>query len=186
MKNLLYLLGILLSSATMISCIQKVGPAGPPGPEGPQGVAGENAYVFEYSGVYFESPTYDVVLEYPADFVGQESDVTLAYLLWEVTTDANGNNLEIWRQIPQTIVTQNGNINYNFDFTSVDFRVFLVPEFDPALLQPIDTDDWVVRAVVIPGNFWSRTTIDYSDYNAVKAAYGLPALDIEHKRTTRR
>lgn len=43
--------------------------------------------------------------------------------------------------------------------------------------MPIDTDDWIVRAEVVAGDFFgARTSIDHSDYNAVKAAYGLPEL----------
>ena len=35
----------------------------------------------------------------------------------------------------------------------------------------------IVRAVIVPGNFWgARSSIDHSDYNAVKEAYGLPEL----------
>jgi hypothetical protein len=181
MKNLSILFGLLI--ILTFSCEEKVGPQGP---EGPAGAAGENAHLFEYSNVDFAAPEYDVVLAYPDDFEGRESDVALVYLLWEVTTDNDGNNLEIWRQMPQTVYTENGQIQYNFDFTMFDTRLFLTTEFDPTLLEPIDTDDWIVRVVIVPGNFWgARTALDHSDYNAVKEAYGLPELN-PHKLTKRR
>lgn len=172
MKNL-KLLALILTVITLTACTKEVvGPAGPEGPAGPQG---DSAFVFEYSGVNFNSPNYEVILNYADDFNALDSDVTLVYLLWDVTTDSNGNDLEIWRQVPQMIFTQNGLLQYNFDFSTIDFRLFLSTEFDPSLLEPIDTDNWVVRAVVIPGDFWGgRTSIDLSDYNAVKEAYGLP------------
>lgn len=181
MKNISLVFGLLI--VLTFSCEEKVGPQGP---EGPAGAAGENAHLFEYSNVDFTAPEYDIVLDYPEDFEGRESDVALVYLLWEVTTDNDGNNLEIWRQMPQTVFTENGQIQYNFDFTMFDTRLFLTTEFDPSLLQPIDTDDWIVRVVIVPGNFWGgRTSLDHSDYNAVKEAYGLPELN-PHKLTKRR
>jgi hypothetical protein len=168
-------LTVLILAIIVSSCTKEV--VGPAGPEGPAGAPGENAFVFEYTNVDFLAPDYEVVLNYADNFEAFDSDVTLVYLLWDVTTDTNGNDLEVWRQVPQSILTANGLLQYNFDFSKVDFRLFLDTEFDPSLLEPIDTDDWIVRAVVVPGQFWGgRTGIDYSDYNAVKEAYGLPEM----------
>ena len=172
---------------SLASCkTEVVGPQGPQGPEGPAGADSENAILFEYKDVNFVGPDYEVFLNYPDDFVGLDSDVTLVYLLWEGTTDNDGKDLEIWRQVPQTVFTVDGLLNYNFDFSRIDFRLFLTTTFDTSLLEPIDTDDWIVRAVIIPGNFWGgRMSVDYSDYNAVKEAYGLPEMP-KHTVTKRR
>jgi hypothetical protein len=189
MKIMQKLLLVLLTIA-MSSCISETvgppGPAGPQGPEGPVGAPGDNAFVFEYTGVDFLAPNYEVYLDYPSDFEGLDSDVALVYLLWDVTTDNNGNDLEIWRQVPQTLLTANGLLMYNFDFSKIDVHLFLATEFNPDLLEPIDTDDWVVRVVIVPGSFWGRTSIDHSDYNAVKEAYGLPELQIHSDVIARR
>ena len=175
---------LALILVSIASCTTEV--IGPQGPEGPVGEQGEGAFVFEYSDVDFVAPNYEAFLNYPAEFEGLESDVTLVYLLWEVTTDGDGNDLEIWRQVPQTIFTANGLLNYYFDFSKIDFHLFLTTEFDPSLLEPIDTEDWIVRAVVIPGDFWGgRTAVDHSDYHAVKKAYGLPELP-KHNSLQRR
>jgi hypothetical protein len=180
MKTLQQLLMAILVISIAACTTETIGPPGPQGPEGPTGptgAQGESAFVFEYSNVDFIAPDYEVFLNYPDDFTGLDSDVTLVYLLWEVTTDGEGNDLEIWRQLPQTIFTTNGLLNYNFDFSRIDFHIFLTTEFDPNLLETIDTDDWIVRAVVVPGDFWGgRTSVDHSDYNAVKEAYGLPEM----------
>lgn len=181
-----YTILVALIALSFNSCIQEVvgppGPAGPIGPEGAQGEAGESAFVFEYSDVDFlEANNYEVFLDYPQDFQGVESDVTLAFLLWEVTQDDQGNDLEIWRALPQTVYTTNGTIHYNYDFSTIDVHLFMITDIDPANLEPIDTDDWIVRVVIVPGNFWGgRTTIDHTDYNAVKEAYGLPDMQL-HK-----
>ena len=173
LQQLLWGILVISLSACTTETIGPPGPQGPEGPAGPTGAQGESAILFEYSNVDFTAPNYDVFLNYPDDFTGLESDVTLVYLLWEV--DENG--LEIWRQLPQTIFTINGLLNYNFDFTTIDFHLFLSINFDASLLDPQDTDDWIVRAVIVPGNFWGgRTSVDHSDYNAVKEAYGLPEM----------
>lgn len=183
MKTLQAIL-LLFVSLTIISCSQES--VGPQGPEGPQGEPGESAYVFEQSDVDFIAPDYEVIIPFPEDFEALDSDVALVYLLWDVTTDNNGNQLEVWRQMPQTIHTDLGKIHYNFDFTKLDIRLFLIPEFDPSELLPIDTDDWVVRTVIVPGDFWgSRTSIDFSDYYAVEEAFGLPELDINTTKKRR-
>lgn len=177
MKTILQFI-IAISAIAFLSCTKET--VGPQGPQGPVGAQGESAYVFEVSNIDFIGPEYEVFVDFPEDFQALESDVALAYLLWDVTTDGDGNQLEVWRQLPQTVYTELGQINYNFDFTMIDLRLFLTTEFDPANLEPVDTDDWILRTVIIPGNFWgSRTAIDHSDYQAVKEAYGLPDLPVK-------
>lgn len=149
------------------------GPQGPEGPIGPKGADGENGFVFEWEGISFTSPSYEVILPYPENFEGLDSDVALVYFLWGV--DDNG--LEIWRQLPQTLVTADGILSYNFDFTKFDVRVFLQAEFPLDWLTAIDTDDWVARVVVVPGSFWNSGRIDFADYRQVEEALGLPSFD---------
>ena len=173
---------VISIAACTTETIGPPGPQGPEGPTGPTGAQGESAILFEYIEVYFIGPDYDVILPYPDDFEGLDSDVTLVYLWWEV--DENG--LEIWRQLPQTVYTIDGFLNYNFDFSKVDVKLYLTFDFDSNLLAPVDTDDWIVRTVIIPGNFWGgRTSVDLSDYYAVKEAYGLPEMPT-HTATKRR
>ena len=128
--------------------------------------------------VSFTAPDYEVFLSYTDDFEGLESDVALVYMLWDVQTDSNGDPLEIWRQVPQTVLTPSGLLQYNFDFSMVDVHLFLDAEFNLNTLTAVDTDDWVVRVVVVPGDFWTsgRSSVDHSDYDAVIKHYGLPKL----------
>ncbi len=164
------------------------GPQGPQGPQGPEGAAGESGFVFEFDAVSFTAPDYEVFLSYSDDFEVLESDVALVYLLWDVQTDSNGDPLEVWRQIPQTVLTPDGLLQYNFDFSMVDVHLFLDAEFDLNTLTAQDTDDWVVRAVVVPGDFWTsgRNSVDHSDYDAVIEHYGLPQLPAHDSVKSRR
>lgn len=147
------------------------GPRGPQGPQGPQGEAGESGYVFEWSEIHFTSPDYAVLLPYPEDFEGLDSDVALVYLLWEVDNEG----VEIWRQIPTNIFLENGRIlQYNFDFTKYDVNLFLDGNFNLDELGGAYTDEWVARIVVVPGNFVNSGRVDFSDYKAVEEALGLP------------
>ena len=44
--------------------------------------------------------------------------------------------------------------------------------FSSSDLAPIDTDNWVVRVVVVPGDFWSNGRITYPEYDEVISRYG--------------
>ncbi len=135
-------------------CAGPVGPQGSQGPQGPQGDPGESGYVFEFDNVNFTSPTYDALLSYPQNFTGYDTDVALVYLLWGTTVE-NGNTIDVWRPLPQTVLKSDGTLIYNFDFTKNDVRVFLSADFSLDKLTAIDTDQWVIRVVVVPGNVWS-------------------------------
>jgi len=168
------------------SCyIQDNGPIGPIGPQGLQGAPGESGFVFEWENVNFTAPDYDVVLAYPNNFEPLNSDVALVYLLWDIQ-EIDGEDVEIWRALPQTLLTSDGLLQYNYDFTKYDVRLFLDAEFSLDLLTAIDTDEWVVRVVVVPGDFWSASgRIDTSNYYEVAEALGLPKLS-KHKSIVER
>jgi hypothetical protein len=162
------------------------GPAGPTGPRGPEGPAGESGYVFEYENVDFTGPDYEVFLNYPNDFEGLASDVALVYFLWGVD-NVGGQDLEIWRQLPQTSILPEGTLVYNFDFTLQDVRLFLQADFLLDQLTAIDTDDWIVRIVIVPGSFWASNRVgDYMEYNNLKEALGLPDLPAHENVIKRR
>jgi hypothetical protein len=173
-SHLKHLTFLALIAIIFASCEGETGPQGPVGPEGPQGAPGESGFVFEWENVNFTSPDYEVFLDFPLTFEGLDSDVALVYFLWDVQTDGDGNYflwdvqtdgdgnpLDVWRQLPQTVLHENGLLIYNFDHTKVDVRLFLSADFDMSTLSAIDTDEWVVRVVVIPANYWnSRMDID--------------------------
>jgi hypothetical protein len=180
MKNLITIIGIgliLSFSSCFVSDEGPVGPRGPQGVDGLQGDPGEEAYVFEYEAVSFTGPDYTVVLPYADDFVALTSDVTLVYFLWG-TDDVNGEIVEVWRPIPQNIITANGMLQYNFDFTIYDVKLFLDAQFPLDDLTAQDTDDWVVRIVVVPGQFWNTGgRMEMPSYDEVKAKFNLKEFE---------
>ena len=153
------------------------GPPGLPGRDGRDGLDGEEAYVFEYTAD-FVAPDYSVLLELPPSFAMQVSDVALVYLLWEVLEDGT----EIWRPLPMSLFTADGILQYSFDHTIFDVSVFLDAEFPLNFLGADLTDNWIVRVVIVPGQFGTsgrfKAPVNYEDYTAVKAYYQLPPTEL--------
>jgi hypothetical protein len=180
------LIPFLLVIVAFMACEGPEGPIGPRGLQGPPGEDGVNieSFVFEYEIDFRAQDDYTVILPYLDDFVALPSDVTLVYFLWG-QTEIDGELVDIWRAIPQTLFTENGLIQYNYDFTRYDVSLFLNTDFDPDLLQPIDTDDWIVRVVVVPGQFVTAggkmAAIDFNDYNAVMEAMGVENKSVVHQ-----
>ena len=174
---LLALIGIAIAS-----CEQ--GPPGPPGRDGFDGIDGlngEEAYVFEYQ-FDFTAPEYSALLELPGDFTMLDSDVMLAYLLWEVTEDGT----EIWRALPQSLYFQDGILEYNYDFTKFDANIFLDGTVNLDGLGADLTDNWIARLVVVPGLFSGRSVIDFTNYDEVREFYQLPASRLADQSYTKR
>lgn len=172
-------LALLLSTSCTETIIGPVGPRGDQGPVGPEGAPGENGYVFEYENIDFTGGNnYEVFLPYPSDFEGLDSDIAIVYLLWDVQ-EINGQSVDIWRPLPQQILFTDGTLQYNFDFSKNDVRLFLDANFSLDELTAIDTDGWVARVVVVPGSFWGSGRVDINDYYQVKSMLGLPDLNKE-------
>ncbi|MEQ8469934.1 MAG: hypothetical protein RIC35_02045 [Marinoscillum sp.] len=185
----LFTSAIILSAALLSSCtdtyIGPPGPVGPQGPIGPQGADGESGYVFEWENIDFTAPEYEVLLSYPDNFEGLNSDVALVYFLWDTYTTDTNEEVEVWRQLSQNILTDDGVLQYNYDFSKYNVLLFMDAEFPLDMLGAADTDNWVVRVVVVPGGFWNSGRVDFSDYKKVEEALGLP--EIPHaKRTVNR
>ena len=77
-------------------------------------------------------------------------------------------------------------LQYNFDFTAFDVRLFLEANYSLDFLTAIDTDEWVVRVVVVPGDFWSGGRLDVTNYHEISKVLKLPDLDSYKKAITRR
>jgi hypothetical protein len=165
MKYVLILLGLIATA-----CSTQIGtPRNGQSPELTEVVEGPGGYIFEYSQVSFTAPEFEVYLDYPSDFQGLSTDMHLVYFLWDVDEDADGNPLDIWRLIPQTVFTPDGALQYNYDASSVDVRLFMEAEFDLYNLGAGDTDDWVARVVVLPASDWNaRRDADYANYQEVE------------------
>lgn len=161
---------LLAAFVAVSACEGPMGPPGLTGPQGPQGQAGVNivAEAFEVDVNFTAANNYLAVFDFQPPIF--DSDVVLIYVQWET---ANGNN--IWRALPQTVFFEEGILVYNYDFSKVDFSVFLETTFDPTLLGNDWTRNQKFRVVVVPADFSSR--IDYNDYEGVVKMLGLSDKD---------
>ncbi|HPE77546.1 MAG TPA: hypothetical protein PLC80_15745 [Draconibacterium sp.] len=150
---------ILLFTAVLISSCE--GPVGPPGQDG-EALIGT---IFEMQGDFKASNNYELYFNFPNNFEIYDTDVVLVYILWETTT-VNGNQTDVWRLMPQSRFIDNGVIQYNFDHTVNDVRVFLETTFDYGDLLPSETDDQIFRIAVLPADFMAtKKSAEINDLN---------------------
>lgn len=151
------------------------GDPGPPGPVGPQGPAGpiSTALMYEVEFDLNSGNNWSALYTFPAEDEILWEDVVLVYLLY-----ANEDGKDIWRLMPVSFFNDAGTININYDFTLDDVNIFAEASYplDPDLDH---FDNEIARIVVIPAaespNF-RKESIDYKNFEAVKAAYNLKEL----------
>ena len=163
MKKIL-ILCITLSSILITSC---------EGPEGPQGSDGSDgglivSQAFEIELDFTTSNNYEYLEPY--GFQVYPTDVTLVYILWEVS-----NGQEIWRLLPQNVEFNDGTLTYNYDFTQIDVRFFLDGTVDFETLDSVWTQNQVFRVVVVPADNVGRQ--NYSDINVIMDAYNIETFE---------
>lgn len=144
---------LLFASAFILSC---EGPMGPPGEDGTDLLG----TIFELEGDFQPSNNYELFFDFPNNFEIYDTDVVLVYILWDVV-NVNGKNTDVWRLMPQTIVlkdvypnyTETDVLQYNFDYTVNDVRIFLETTMPLNELLPAETQDQVFRIAVLPADF---------------------------------
>jgi hypothetical protein len=143
------------------------------GPQGPPGYSVE-AEVFEVTRSFGINNNFSSLIALNPPIL--ESDVVLVYLLWDVD-----GGTPIWRLMPQTVQLNEGDLQYNFDFTRFDVNLFLSSaDFPLTILGSQWTQNQTFRIVLIPGYFGS-SRIDYSDYNEVMNMLGKSEADVVKK-----
>ena len=147
---------LLFAAVILISC---EGEPGPPGQDGLDGLIGS---VFEIEGDFTPGNNYTLFYEFPNNFQIDNDDLVLVYILWEVS-----NSTDVWRLLPQTVVLEDGILQYNFDYTLGDVQIFLEGTTDFDNLLPAETDDQIFRIAVLPAEFAKNKSIDVTDFNAV-------------------
>lgn len=165
--------GIILvfALAFLASC---EGEPGPPGRDGQNGQDGESflGSVFEIEGDFTSQNDYTLYFEFPGSITVYDTDVVLVYILWEIAEDNSGELIDVWRLLPQTVVLDEGVLQYNYDYTFADVQVFLEGTLDFNTLLPAETDDQIFRIVVFPADFITKKALDVSDYNLLIQSLG--------------
>jgi len=122
--------------------------------------------IFEVEGDFLKKNDYEIYYSFPTSFKVFETDVVLVYLLWETTT-VNGKTTDVWRLLPQTILLDDGLLQYNFDYTVKDVKIFLDGTTDFSKLLAAETMDQVFRIAVLPAEFAKLKSVDIGNFNSI-------------------
>ncbi len=142
---------------------------GPPGRDGLDGEDGESflGSVFEIERDFTSENDYQAFFEFPNTIEVFESDVVLVYILWEQAEDQNGDPLDVWRLLPQSVVLGDEILQYNYDYTFADVRLFLEGSIDFGTLNAAEALNQIFRVVVFPAAMVKNNQVDLSNFNSV-------------------
>ena len=159
MKRIFLLLAVI-GLTTLSSCDGDTGPQGPPGPE---------SEVFELQNVNFQlNQNNEYTIFQQLNPVIFDSDNILIYRMAGTINPQT----PIWQLIPRTLFLDEGELDYDFDFSAVDFTIYAGGTYNLAL-TPQFIQNQTFRIVIIPGYFSKGTSIDYNDYDAVIKAFNI-------------
>lgn len=160
---------LFLSIVILISC---EGPIGLPGYDGVDGIDGEIGNIFEIQDDFTSENDYIIYRTFPDNFVVYDGDAVLVYILWE-QVETNAGLTDVWRLLPQTVVLNDGVLQYNFDFTTADVQIFLEGTTNFNNLLAAETEDQIFRVAVLPAVLAKNNSIDVTDFNAVMKSLNL-------------
>jgi len=181
----IYLLFALLTMVVFSSCEGPIGPAGRDGFDGFDGRDGSDgvntlSQVIEIQTSFDAINGYEQLYTFPQSVQVFESDLILVYLLFEQTTDNQGNAIDVWRLMPQTRILDQGLLQYNYDHTFVDVRLFLESDFDLSLLSAGDLENQIFRIAVVPGEYANAGKMNLASLQEV-----MHILNVEEKDISR-
>lgn len=172
MKKIFLLLSIL-TTVIFSSC---EGPQGAPGAPGPAGVTVESE-VFELQSINFNNDAeigYNIYQKLTPPI--QDADVLLIYRLSGTVNPQT----PIWQLIPRTLFLDQGELDYDVDFSKQDFTIYAGGTYNLAS-TPSYINQQTFRIVIIPGYFTNKKSnfVDKNDYNAVIKAYNIDDTNIK-------
>jgi hypothetical protein len=150
----IFLLLAAIGLATLTSC---------DGDRGPQGPAGPRSEVFELQNIDFDldqNNEYTIFQELNP-FIN-DADNILIYRL----TGTIDSQTPIWQLIPRTLFLEEGELDYDFDFSPIDFTIYAGGTY-PLTTTPQFINNQTFRIVIIPGYFSKGNSLDFNDYDAV-------------------
>ncbi len=155
-------LSLVLAVTFLLSCGGEQGPSGPQGPPGPAGKA------YEVEVDFSESNNYTAFSEFP-DIEVLSTDVVMVYLLWEV--DQNTGN-DVWQPLPVSVFFNDGELQYAFDHTLADVKLFLTGDTDLSTVGDEYTQDQIFRIAILPVDYVQSNKINLHNMNEVMDVVG--------------
>jgi len=153
------------------------------GEEGPMGPSGEDGInivgtVYEINGNFTSANDYSLYYKFPQNLV--DGDIVMVYVLWEQVSNGKGGMLDVWRALPQTTFLSGGALQYNFDYTVGDVKVYLDGDIDRTTLPSADTNNQIFRIAVIPADLAINKSIDLNNLSAVMGSMKLSPGQIKN------
>ena len=124
---------------------------------------------FEVQASFTESNDYSQIFEFPAGIEVFSTDIVMAYLLWDV--DPNTGN-DIWQQLPVSVFFSDGELQYAFDHTLADIKLFLTGDTDLSTVSNDFTQDQIFRVVILPVEYVQSENVDLQSPGEVMQAVG--------------
>ena len=137
--------------AILSACLLLLGCTGPEGPIGPPGPT-LFSQVFEFEVDFTPSNNYEAYIEFPQEIEVFEADLVLVFLAYE-TTDSNLGVQYVWRPLPQTIFTSLGLLQYQYDHTFSDMRVFVEADYSLTSATEADLLNQRFKVGVVPAAY---------------------------------
>lgn len=101
------------------------------------------------------------------------SDSVLIYHLYDVV-----NGQDVWKLMPQTYYfNDGGSLNYNFDYTKFDAKIYLSANFNLKTLDASWTKNQTFRIVIVPNGY--AKTMNKNDINSVLSALNVSKGEIK-------
>lgn len=161
----------------VISCQGEMGPVGPQGPPGPPGPVGQ---AYEVQASFNESNGYSVISIFPDEIEVLPTDIVVVYLLWEVD-QSTGN--DVWQSLPVSVFFDDGELQYAFDHTVADVKLFLTGDKDLSTVGDGFTQDQIFRIVILPVDYVQANKVNINNMEEVMKAVDPDNIErrIEHR-----
>lgn len=129
----------------LLGCTGPEGPVGPPGPT-------LFSQVFEFEVDFTPSNNYEAYIEFPQEIEVFEADLVLVFLAYE-NTNSNQGVQYVWRPLPQTIFTSSGLLQYQYDHTFSDMRLFVEADYSLSNTTEADLLNQRFKVGVVPADY---------------------------------
>lgn len=114
---------------------------------------------YDNTGTFTKAGSYALTFTFPKPIYN--SDVVLVYRLKSIV-----NGQKVWEQIPKTIYSNAGELDYDFDFTTKDVQIFTKGNYDISTTPEYLTNQ-TFRIVVVPADLGKSASAAAASYETV-------------------
>lgn len=127
--------------------------------------------VYDATGSFTATDDYTLIFDFPQTLYS--TDVVLVYR----RTGTDGGN-PIWQQIPRTLFLDEGELDYDFDFSVNNAQIYAGGGIDFAAQSSTFANNYLnnqtFRIVLVPADPGTgKKAVDYSNYDEVIKRYGI-------------